>query len=135
MTHDVCGPGTIKIFRKEFSSRAKVWDRENIVIIPDHYIFTKWSYPNPKNEQWAIAGSHRIGQKREVRVIYLEAVVKTISSYQKEDELRIGGTIDSEDDLAGKDRYMGSVESLVHNNIQQYKIDMADEVINADRFD
>lgn len=91
--------------------------------------------PNPKNEEQAVARAHRIGQKREVRVIYLEAVVETISSYQKEDELRIGGTIDNEDDLAGKDRYMGSVESLVRNNIQQYKIDMADEVINAGRFD
>ncbi|KAK6920103.1 Glutamine-Leucine-Glutamine, QLQ [Dillenia turbinata] len=33
------------------------------------------------------------------------------------------------------DRYMGSIESLIRNNIQQYKIDMADEVINAGRFD
>jgi len=30
---------------------------------------------------------------------------------------------------------MGSIESLIRNNIQQYKIDMADEVINAGRFD
>ena len=36
---------------------------------------------------------------------------------------------------AGKDRFVGSVESLVRNNIQQHKIDMADEVINAGRFD
>ena len=36
---------------------------------------------------------------------------------------------------AGKDKYVGSVESLVRNNIQQHKIDMADEVINAGRFD
>ena len=83
----------------------------------------------------AVARAHRIGQKREVRVIYLEAVVETISSYQKEDELIIGGTIDSEDDIAGKDRYMGAMEILVRNNIQQYKIDMADEVINAYSFD
>lgn len=40
MTHDVCGPGTIGIFKKEFGQNAKVWDREKIVIIPDHYIFT-----------------------------------------------------------------------------------------------
>lgn len=40
MTHDVCGPGTIGIFKKEFGPQAKVWDREKIVIIPDHYIFT-----------------------------------------------------------------------------------------------
>ncbi|KAJ7560784.1 hypothetical protein O6H91_04G145700 [Diphasiastrum complanatum] len=91
--------------------------------------------PNPKNEEQAVARAHRIGQKREVRVIYLEAVVETISSYQKEDELRSGGNIDIDDEMAGKDRYMGSVESLVRNNIQQHKIDMADEVINAGRFD
>ncbi|KAA3455686.1 3-isopropylmalate dehydratase large subunit [Gossypium australe] len=40
MTHDVCGPGSIGIFKKEFGEKAKVWDREKIVIIPDHYIFT-----------------------------------------------------------------------------------------------
>ncbi|KAM5555391.1 ATP-dependent helicase BRM [Rosa sericea] len=91
--------------------------------------------PNPKNEEQAVARAHRIGQKREVKVIYMEAVVDKIPSHQKEDELRTGGTVDSEDDLAGKDRYMGSIESLIRNNIQQYKIDMADEVINAGRFD
>ncbi|KAK4593758.1 hypothetical protein RGQ29_017743 [Quercus rubra] len=91
--------------------------------------------PNPKNEEQAVARAHRIGQTREVKVIYMEAVVDKISSHQKEDELRSGGTVDMEDDLAGKDRYMGSIESLIRNNIQQYKIDMADEVINAGRFD
>ncbi|KAM1019379.1 hypothetical protein ACFX13_041467 [Malus domestica] len=91
--------------------------------------------PNPKNEEQAVARAHRIGQKREVKVIYLEAVVDKMASHQKEDELRSGGTVDSEDDLAGKDRYIGSIESLIRNNIQQYKIDMADEVINAGRFD
>ncbi|CAN4111570.1 unnamed protein product [Withania somnifera] len=90
--------------------------------------------PNPKNEEQAVARAHRIGQKREVKVIYMEAVVDKIASHQKEDEYR-GGVVDSDDDLAGKDRYMGSIESLIRNNIQQYKIDMADEVINAGRFD
>ncbi|KAH0890044.1 hypothetical protein HID58_052473 [Brassica napus] len=65
----------------------------------------------------------------------MEAVVEKFSSHQKEDELRSGGSIDVEDDLAGKDRYIGSIEGLIRNNIQQYKIDMADEVINAGRFD
>jgi 3-isopropylmalate/(R)-2-methylmalate dehydratase large subunit len=41
MTHDVCGPGTVGIFKKHFGENAKVWDRDKIVIIPDHYIFTK----------------------------------------------------------------------------------------------
>jgi len=40
MTHDVCGPGTIGIFKKHFGPNAKVWDPEKVVIIPDHYIFT-----------------------------------------------------------------------------------------------
>eukprot|EP00752_Nemacystus_decipiens_P014530 g12939.t1 len=40
MTHDVCGPGTIGIFKKEFGQDAKVWDNTRIPIIPDHYIFT-----------------------------------------------------------------------------------------------
>lgn len=40
MTHDVCGPGTIGVFKREFGEDAKVWDREKIVLIPDHYIFT-----------------------------------------------------------------------------------------------
>lgn len=46
MTHDVCGPGTIGIFHKEFGKDAKVWDREKVVIIPDHYIFTKDAMAN-----------------------------------------------------------------------------------------
>src|SRR5215471_18599570 len=40
MTHDVCGPGTIGVFKQHFGKDAKVWDREKVVIIPDHYIFT-----------------------------------------------------------------------------------------------
>ena len=40
MTHDVCGPGTIGVFKREFGADAKVWDTEKIVLIPDHYIFT-----------------------------------------------------------------------------------------------
>ena len=46
MTHDVCGPGTIGVFKREFGKDAKVWDRNKIVIIPDHYIFTADSKSN-----------------------------------------------------------------------------------------
>jgi 3-isopropylmalate/(R)-2-methylmalate dehydratase large subunit len=46
MTHDVCGPGTIGIFKREFGKDAKVWDRSKVVIIPDHYIFTTDSLSN-----------------------------------------------------------------------------------------
>jgi len=41
LTHDVCGPGTIGVFHREFGKDARVWDREKVVIIPDHYIFTE----------------------------------------------------------------------------------------------
>ena len=46
MTHDVCGPGTIGVFKKHFGEKAKVWDREKVVVIPDHYIFTKDAMAN-----------------------------------------------------------------------------------------
>jgi 3-isopropylmalate/(R)-2-methylmalate dehydratase large subunit len=40
MTHDVCGPGTIGIFKQHFGADARVWDRDKVIVIPDHYIFT-----------------------------------------------------------------------------------------------
>jgi 3-isopropylmalate/(R)-2-methylmalate dehydratase large subunit len=46
MTHDVCGPGTIGVFKREFGNQAKVWDPDRVVIIPDHYIFTADSKSN-----------------------------------------------------------------------------------------
>jgi len=46
MTHDVCGPGTIGVFKREFGAKAKVWDAGKVVIIPDHYIFTADSKSN-----------------------------------------------------------------------------------------
>jgi 3-isopropylmalate/(R)-2-methylmalate dehydratase large subunit len=41
MTHDVCGPGTIGVFKQHFGPHARVWDPDKVVIIPDHYIFTQ----------------------------------------------------------------------------------------------
>jgi 3-isopropylmalate/(R)-2-methylmalate dehydratase large subunit len=41
MTHDVCGPPTIAIWKREFGKEAKIWDKDKLVIFPDHYIFTK----------------------------------------------------------------------------------------------
>jgi len=41
MTHDVCGPPTIEIWKREFGDKAKIWDKKKVVIFPDHYIFTK----------------------------------------------------------------------------------------------
>lgn len=46
MTHDVCGPPTIEIFKREFGEDAVPWDREKLVVIPDHYIFTKNHHAN-----------------------------------------------------------------------------------------
>jgi 3-isopropylmalate/(R)-2-methylmalate dehydratase large subunit len=46
MTHDVCGPGTFGVFKKHFGQDAKVWDREKVVVIPDHYIFTQDAMAN-----------------------------------------------------------------------------------------
>ena len=40
MTHDVCGPPTINIWKHEFGDKAKIWDKNKVVILPDHYIFT-----------------------------------------------------------------------------------------------
>ncbi len=46
MTHDVCGPPTIDIFKREFGAEAKVWDRHKLVVMPDHYIFTANHHAN-----------------------------------------------------------------------------------------
>ncbi len=46
MTHDVCGPPTIQIWKNEFGKDAKVWDKNKLVIFPDHYIFTADKYAN-----------------------------------------------------------------------------------------
>ena len=40
MTHDVCGPPTIQIWKSEFGEKAQIWDKNKLVIFPDHYIFT-----------------------------------------------------------------------------------------------
>jgi 3-isopropylmalate/(R)-2-methylmalate dehydratase large subunit len=46
MTHDVCGPPTIAIWKKEFGGKAKIFDKEKLVIFPDHYIFTQNVHAN-----------------------------------------------------------------------------------------
>jgi 3-isopropylmalate/(R)-2-methylmalate dehydratase large subunit len=46
MTHDVCGPPTIGIWKSEFGENAKIWDKEKLVIFPDHYIFTANKHAN-----------------------------------------------------------------------------------------
>ncbi len=46
MTHDVCGPPTIQIWKDKFGAERKIWDKNKLVIIPDHYIFTKNKHAN-----------------------------------------------------------------------------------------
>ncbi|MBT8400825.1 MAG: 3-isopropylmalate dehydratase large subunit [Rhodothermia bacterium] len=46
MTHDVCGPPAIGIFKREFGEDARVWDADRLVIMPDHYIFTADKHAN-----------------------------------------------------------------------------------------
>jgi 3-isopropylmalate/(R)-2-methylmalate dehydratase large subunit len=46
MTHDVCGPPTIQIWKREFGEKAKIWDKNKLVIFPDHYIFTANEHAN-----------------------------------------------------------------------------------------
>jgi len=46
MTHDVCGPPTIQIWKDEFGKKAEIWDKQKLVIFPDHYIFTADPHAN-----------------------------------------------------------------------------------------
>ena len=46
MTHDVCGPPMIDIFKREFGQSAPVWDKDKLVVLPDHYIFTANHHAN-----------------------------------------------------------------------------------------
>lgn len=38
MIHDVCGPGAIRTFRREFIRGAPVWNREKVTIVCDHFV-------------------------------------------------------------------------------------------------
>ncbi|RMF59172.1 MAG: 3-isopropylmalate dehydratase, partial [Calditrichaeota bacterium] len=46
MTHDVCGPPTFQIWEREFGAKAKIWNKQKLVIFPDHYIFTADEHAN-----------------------------------------------------------------------------------------
>jgi len=83
--------------------------------------------PNPKNEEQAIARSHRIGQTREVKVFHLEAVTDSYGSNGIPESETIRDTT--------RTLYGDSIESIVRNQIQTRKIAMANEIIDAGRFD
>ena len=40
MSNDVIAPQMIGVFEEQFGRRAKVWDPDKVVMIPDHYVFT-----------------------------------------------------------------------------------------------
>lgn len=46
MTHDVCGPPMLQIWKREFGTKATIWDKNKVVIFPDHYIFTANEHAN-----------------------------------------------------------------------------------------
>jgi 3-isopropylmalate/(R)-2-methylmalate dehydratase large subunit len=71
MTHDVCGPPMIGIWKKEFGDKAKIWDRNKLVIFPDHYIFTANKHANRNVEilrefskEYAIENYYDVGSER-----------------------------------------------------------------------
>ncbi len=51
LTHDVCGPGTFGIFRQQFGDKARVWDPDRVVVLPDHYIHTEDKHAIRNREQ------------------------------------------------------------------------------------
>lgn len=95
--------------------------------------------PNPKNEEQAIARAHRIGQKREVRVYHLESVVEDKRDDDAEGNAELEPFARNKLSVYSlgntKREYRKSVETLLRENIQQMKVEMADEVIDAGRFD
>ena len=103
---------------------------------------------NPKNEEQAIARAHRIGQTKEVRVFHMESVAEQPFEDVAIDDDDKTVNLDTEvfsdfpesawigDSFLNRTRnYSEAVEGLIRTNIQQSKIKMADEIINAGAFD
>lgn len=71
MTHDVCGPPTISIWKKEFGKQAEIWDKNKLVVFPDHYIFTQNIHANRNVEalrqfarDYSITNYYDVGTER-----------------------------------------------------------------------
>lgn len=67
----------------------------------------------------------------QVRVFFLESVPEA-ADWTK---APASGNSSADVEDVSKKRYADSIESLIRNTIQQMKIDMANEVIDAGRFD
>jgi 3-isopropylmalate/(R)-2-methylmalate dehydratase large subunit len=66
MTHDVCGPGTIGVFKQNFGgAQAKVWDKNKVILIPDHYIFTSDPMANRN-----VKVLRQFAQEQDIRYFY-----------------------------------------------------------------
>ena len=106
--------------------------------------------PNPKNEEQAIARSHRIGQKKEVLVLHLEAVAPAdrgadgdgadaaddngADGFSESSSLSTPKPTTGAGGRAGAG-YADSVETIVRTVIQSAKQAMAAEIVDAGRFD
>jgi len=104
--------------------------------------------PNPKNEEQAIARSHRIGQKKEVLVLHLEAVAPAdrgsraaadfngpSSSSSSSSPLHSAPAPNTGAGGRAGGGYADSVETIVRTVIQSAKQAMAAEIVDAGRFD
>ena len=114
--------------------------------------------PNPKAEEQAVARSHRIGQTREVRVFYLEALAPQEPEWMRRlgnqggastagEAVECNDAMDVDADAPEAGAGGGgseegapfalreSVEGIVRNTIQKRKIEMAEEIIDAGKFD
>lgn len=40
MSHDPCTPGVASVLKKEFGEKARVWDPERFIMIPDHFTYS-----------------------------------------------------------------------------------------------
>merc|ERR1712157_575501 len=75
---------------------------------------------------------------KEVRIFHLESVIDTeVPTLFDDDEDNVDIAMEEVDvaEKQGRGGYKDSVESIIRKEIQKYKIDMANEVIDAGRFD
>ena len=91
MTHDVCGPPTIQIWKDEFGQKAKIWDKEKLVIFPDHYIFTADEHANRNvrilrefSEKEQLPNYYDVGTERYKGVCHVALAEEGFNSFGRE---------------------------------------------------